>query len=75
VSLIPAHLQARRDATSFVILFFFSLTTDVNPVSPDPQVSVSTKHNTPMVRITIHYFLLLAIGEFPGPFLFSPWLL
>jgi hypothetical protein len=45
---------------SFVILFL-SLTTDVNPVSQNPRVSVAQRDNNGVPGVRVHYFLLLAV--------------
>ena len=54
MSLIPAHLQARR--WCHFSYYFFSLTTDLNRASQNPRVPVSAlgkDDNNPGVRV--HY--------------------
>ena len=68
VSLIPLHLQA----ISYIILFF-SLTTDMNRVSQNLRVPTARGVSDYDPGVRVHYFLLLAVCQFP--FVFSRWLL
>ena len=74
-----AGFTSEFDSTTFadeemqhhLLYYFFSLTTDMNPLSRNPQVPVAQLGGGYGVRV--QYFLILVACQFP--FISSQWLL
>jgi hypothetical protein len=73
---IATHLRARRFNVIFFVFFcFFSLTTDMNPVSQNPRVPAAEPCGSDDESVPGVSVLDLLLALYQSPFVSSQWLL
>jgi hypothetical protein len=65
--------SSRRGDTRHLSYYFFSLTTDLNHVSQNPEVPEAQRKTVSDPGVRVHFFLLLAVCQLP--FVSSQWLI